>query len=467
MIMNPSCLVVDDEPDILDLLVMTLNPMNIDCYTAQNLAQAKTYLHAQEFDLCLTDMRLPDGNGLELVKTISQDYSQIPVAVITAYGNIETAVQALKAGAFDFISKPLKITQLRNLVSNALKLPKAQQTLPKKDTFANQGFLADQKLTANLIGESQSMQTLRAKIKKLARSEASIYIKGESGSGKEVVARMIHTLGARANQPFVPVNCGAIPTELMESEFFGHKKGSFSGASNDKEGLFQTANQGTLFLDEVADLPLPMQVKLLRAIQSKQIRPIGAQKEIPVDVRILSATHRDLNLLVKKEQFRHDLFYRINVIEVEVPPLRQRTEDIPALTEHILKRFLIKDVEIHKHLAQQTRLSEKAMTTLNDYAYPGNVRELENILERAMTLCENHLITPKDLQLPSNVTPSYSGTLEFLLEKVEKETIQNALKQAQGNRKKAAELLGIGIGALRHRLQKFGLLDYKYSEDKA
>ncbi|RKZ52263.1 MAG: sigma-54-dependent Fis family transcriptional regulator [Candidatus Parabeggiatoa sp. nov. 3] len=453
--MNPSCLVVDDEPDILDLLVMTLQPMNIDCYTAQNMAQAQTYLQSQEFDLCLTDMRLPDGNGLDLVETINQNHSQMPVAVITAYGNIETAVQAVKVGAFDFISKPLKITQLRNLVTNALQLPKQQQTgvvkKETKETIPNQPIDADDEMLSNLIGHSEAMQMVRAKIKKLARSQAPIYIKGESGTGKEVVARMLHALGSRANKPFVPVNCGAIPTELMESEFFGHKKGSFSGAYNDKEGLFQTADGGTLFLDEVADLPLSMQVKLLRAIQAKQIRPIGAPKEIPVDVRILSATHRNLSLLVKKNQFRHDLFYRINVIEFSIPPLRERPEDIPALAHHILKR-LIPD---KKRQVQQPHISERAMKALNDYLFPGNVRELENILERAITLCENNTIKPEDLQLPAHVEIPNSGTLDPLLEDVEKETILNALEQTQGNRKEAAKLLGIGIGALRYRLHKF------------
>ncbi|MEK8020326.1 MAG: sigma-54 dependent transcriptional regulator [Candidatus Parabeggiatoa sp.] len=454
--MNPSCLVVDDEPDILELLVMTLQPMNIDCYTAQNLAQAQTYLQSQEFDLCLTDMRLPDGNGLDLVETISQNHSQMPVAVITAFGNIETAVQALKVGAFDFISKPLKITQLRNIVTSALQLSKQQQTVvAKKETTPNHQIDADDELLSNLIGDSEAMQTLRAKVKKLARSQAPIYIKGESGTGKEVVARMLHALGARANKSFVPVNCGAIPTELMESEFFGHRKGSFSGAYNDKEGLFQTADGGTLFLDEVADLPLSMQVKLLRAIQAKQIRPVGAQKEIPVDVRILSATHRDLSLLVKKNQFRHDLFYRINVIEFYIPPLRERPEDIPVLAQHILKRFIPKRAVDKNSSIEQPHISERAMNALNDYIFPGNVRELENILERAMTLCENNIIKPEDLQLPANVEIPNSGTLEPLLEDVEKETIRNALEQTQGNRKEAAKLLGIGLGALRYRLHKF------------
>jgi len=454
--MNPSCLVVDDEPDILELLVMTLQPMNIDCYTAQNLAQAQTYLQSQEFDLCLTDMRLPDGNGLDLVETISQNHSQMPVAVITAFGSIETAVQALKVGAFDFISKPLKITQLRNIVTSALQLSKQQQTVvAKKETIPNQQILADDELLSNLIGHSEAMQTLRAKVKKLARSQAPIYIKGESGTGKEVVARMLHALGARANKSFVPVNCGAIPTELMESEFFGHRKGSFSGAYNDKEGLFQTANGGTLFLDEIADLPLSMQVKLLRAIQAKQIRPVGAQKEIPVDVRILSATHRDLSLLVKKNQFRHDLFYRINVIEFYIPPLRERPEDIPALADHILKRFIPNRAINKNNSIEQPHISERAMNALNDYLFPGNVRELENIIERAMTLCENNIIKPEDLQLPAHVEIQNSGTLDPLLEDVEKETILNALEQTQGNRKEAAKLLGIGLGALRYRLHKF------------
>lgn len=443
---KPLCLVVDDEPDILELLVMTLERMNIECYRAETLAGAKKILASKAFDLCLTDMRLPDGNGIEIVTTIGKT---LPVVVITAHGNIESAVTAMKAGAFDFIAKPVKVPELRTLVKTALQLPKQSQ-----DTSLNQQETERRKtLLSKLIGKSQAMQTIRAKIEKLARSQAHIYIKGESGTGKEVVAGMIHALSARADKPFIPVNCGAIPSELMESEFFGHKKGSFSGAYNDKKGFFQSADGGTLFLDEIADLPLHMQVKLLRAIQEKQIRVVGEFKEVPVDVRILSATHRDLGELVKKDQFRQDLFYRINVIELYIPPLRTRTEDIPDLVAKILADLNSRNTE------RQMFISENAIKALQKYHFPGNVRELENILERAMTLSENNMIETTDLQLPmienhQEAEQDKKG-LDPLVENFEKEKIFTALKEAKGNRTKAAKLLGIGVGALRYRLQKF------------
>ncbi len=466
---KPRCLLVDDEPDILDLLVMTLKPMGINCYTAGTFTRAKEYLQSNSFDLCLTDMRLPDGDGIELVALIGQNYSSTPVAMITAHGNVESAVTALKAGAFDFIAKPVKVPQLRILVQDALQLSKQQEHTSAPPAVGEAAAsvptqrpkLRD-KLLSNLIGQSEAMQTVRANIEKLARSQAPIYIKGESGTGKEVAARMIHALGARASKPFVPVNCGAIPTELMESEFFGHKKGSFSGAYNDKPGLFQAAQGGTLFLDEIADLPLGMQVKLLRAIQEKQVRSVGASKEVAIDVRILSATHRDLAELVEQGKFRQDLFYRINVIELYIPPLRERTEDIPDLVAKILKNV---SSNISSDDSQQLCISEKAITTLKEYAFPGNVRELENILERAITLYENNTIEPKDLQLPNDKTqldvPDQASnvpdqaSLDPLLDNVERKTIVNALKQAKGNKKEAAQLLGIGFGALRYRLQKF------------
>jgi two-component system response regulator PilR (NtrC family) len=443
---KPLCLIVDDEPDILELLVMTLERMNIECYRAETLAGAKKILASKAFDLCLTDMRLPDGNGIEIVATIGKT---LPVVVITAHGKIESAVTAMKAGAFDFIAKPVKLPELRTLVKTALQLPK-----PSEDTSLNQQETERrQALLSKLIGKSQAMQTIRAKIEKLARSQAHIYIKGESGTGKEVVAGMIHALSARADKPFIPVNCGAIPSELMESEFFGHKKGSFSGAYNDKKGFFQSADGGTLFLDEIADLPLHMQVKLLRAIQEKQIRVVGDFKEVPVDVRILSATHRDLGELVKTDQFRQDLFYRINVIELEIPPLRTRTEDIPDLVAKILADLNNRNTE------EQMFISENAIKALQQYHFPGNVRELENILERAMTLSENNMIETTDLQLPMIESDQYTEQeqkgLDPLVEKFEKEKIFKALDEANGNRTKAAKLLGIGVGALRYRLQKF------------
>ncbi|MDM8558062.1 sigma-54 dependent transcriptional regulator [Candidatus Parabeggiatoa sp. HSG14] len=458
---KPLCLIIDDEPDILKLSVRALKSENIDCCTAETFTQAQEYLQSQAFDVCLTDMCLPDGNGLDLVEIIGQKYPQTPVAVITAHGNVESAVQALKMGAFDFIAKPVKINQLRTLVKTALQLPK-QNHHDSKPLFSDtkkthQPVKQHEKLLSNLIGQSEAMQIVQTKIEKLARSEAPIYIKGESGTGKEVVAHLIHALGARAKSPFIPVNCGAIPAELMEGEFFGHKKGSFTGANIDKLGLFQAAEGGTLFLDEVADLPLAMQVKLLRAIQEKQVRPIGARKEVPVDIRILSATHRDLARLVKQGKFRQDLFYRINVIELSIPPLRERTDDIPDLINHILKRLISNTEETND---SQLAVSDKAMNALKEYVFPGNVRELENILERAITLCENNIIKPEDLQLPKRDNePIFeyeaNAPLDPLLDDVEKETILSALEQTRGNKTKAAQLLGIGFGALRYRLQKY------------
>ncbi|EIJ42743.1 response regulator with CheY-like receiver, AAA-type ATPase, and DNA-binding domains [Beggiatoa alba B18LD] len=450
---RPKCLVVDDEPIILELSAQTLSPMNIDCVGVGTYTDACEQLKTQTFDLCLTDMHLPDGNGIDLVNLIQREYSNIPVAVITAFGSVESAVQALKAGAFDFVTKPVDIKELRNLVATALKLAEKHE-----ESFSS------------LVGESTAIQALRVKIAKLARSQAPVYIRGESGVGKEVVARLLHAQGARASKPFVPVNCGAIPTELMESEFFGHKKGSFTGATADKQGLFQIAQGGTLFLDEVADLPLHMQVKLLRVIQEKQMRPVGATKEIPVDVRILSATHRDLADLVKQGKFRQDLFYRINVIELHVPPLRERTQDIPLLVERILQKLT------EGNGNAKLRLSANAMAFLQSYHFPGNVRELENILERAMTLCDDNVIQIDDLQLPkleeaSNNHDEYteddllsiatleenSAGLDPLLEDLERDKIMKALEKTKGNKTRAARLLGISFGALRYRLTKFKL----------
>jgi len=433
----PLCLLVDDEPDILELLVMTLIPMGIECCTAGNLQEAKQQLDTQPISLCLTDMKLPDGNGIDLILHIQKHYAHIPIAMITAYGSVESAVHALKAGAFDFISKPVQIKELRQLVNTALQLTDKHE-----------------KKSSPLIGDSVPMQDLKVKINKLARSQAPIYIKGESGTGKELVARMIHQLGVRAEKPFIPVNCGAIPAELMESEFFGHKKGSFTGANSHKEGLFQAAHGGTLFLDEVADLPLAMQVKLLRAIQEKKVRPVGAAHEEQVDVRILSATHHNLVDLVKKGNFRQDLFYRINVIELFVPPLKQRHGDIALLINSILTQ------QCGATFSPPT-LTKEAIHALEHYSFPGNVRELENIIERAMTLCENGVIKVDDLQLPEAdkvpfVYPADTNEqhLDTLVDNIEKETIFRALEQTNGNKTKAAKLLGIGFGALRYRLDK-------------
>ncbi len=442
-ITRPSALVVDDEPDIRELLEITLERMGIASSMAENLAKARALLAEGHFNLCLTDMRLPDGNGIDLVEHIQKNYPDTPVAVITAHGNMEAAISALKTGAFDFVSKPVELQVLRNLVNTALKLSQTQ-TRSTRQAYAD------------LLGDSALIKNIQETIAKLARSQAPVYISGESGVGKELVARLIHDKGPRADKPFIPVNCGAIPGDLMESEFFGHKKGSFTGAVADKDGLFQAANGGTLFLDEVADLPLHMQVKLLRVIQEKSVRPIGAQKETLLDVRILSATHKDLAALVEKGEFRQDLFYRINVIELHVPSLREHSDDIPVLAAQILER-----------LAGQSgiaapSLSQAAMNALLCYPFPGNVRELENILERAITLCEGNVIQEDDLRLPSGAlaTPlAETGTvaLEPYLDTIEKEKIIKALEQTRYNKTAAAKLLGITFRALRYRLKKLGL----------
>lgn len=451
-------LIIDDEPDIRELLQLTLSRMDIKASLAADLKQAHELIHSGSFDLCITDMNLPDGNGIELVKYVQQHYPNMPVAVLTAYGSMETAVSALKAGAFDFVSKPVDLQRLRDLISTAIKL---------KEKKAPSDPIAE--APSPIRGESSVIDKLHKKIAKLARSQAPVYISGESGSGKELVARQIHELGARASGPFVPVNCGAIPDELMESEFFGHKKGSFTGAYEDKTGLFQAAKGGTLFLDEVADLPMHMQVKLLRAIQEKAIRPVGTQKELTTDVRILSATHKDLAQLVEDSTFRQDLFYRINVIQLSVPPLRERKEDIPLLTEHILSS-LAAEWQI-----DNITLTSPAMKALTEYDFPGNVRELENILERATTLCDDNIISPEHLQLPQNsnigATPSQASelndhelldmsmgdSLEEYLTDIEKQAILKALDETRWNRTAAAKKLGMTFRSLRYRLKKLGL----------
>jgi two-component system response regulator PilR (NtrC family) len=436
-------LIVDDEPDIRELLEITLSRMKLDTYAAANVTQAKALLEKFRFDLCLTDMRLPDGNGIELVEHIQKYHPDLPVAMITAYGSMDTAIQALKAGAFDFVSKPIDLPMLRDLVDSALKLSEAHDT----ETLARDEIL---------LGESPAMVKLKMTIKKLARSQAPVYLHGESGVGKELVARQIHALGPRAERPFVPVNCGAIPTELMESEFFGHLKGSFTGAVTDKEGLFQAANGGSLFLDEVAELPLHMQVKLLRAIQERAIKPIGAQKETPMDIRILSATHKNLTKEIENGNFRQDLYYRINVIELHVPPLRERLEDLRLLATHILNK-------LSRQWGEETpELTHQAIDKLKGYGFPGNVRELENVLERAATLCEGKTIDAVDLVLPES-TPSptlpameepSTGKLESYLDNKEKEAIIKALEQTRWNKTAAAKLLGLSFRQLRYRLKK-------------
>ncbi|WP_201194865.1 sigma-54-dependent transcriptional regulator [Pseudomonas fluorescens] len=435
-------LIVDDEPDIRELLEITLGRMKLDTFSARNLGEAQSLLKRETFDLCLTDMRLPDGTGLDLVQHIQQRYPQLPVAMITAYGSLETAINALKAGAFDFLTKPVDLSRLRELVGSALRMPAPGSSVDRR-----------------LLGDSLPMRNLRKQIDKLARSQAPVYISGESGSGKELVARLIHEQGPRANQPFIPVNCGAIPSELMESEFFGHRKGSFSGAIEDKPGLFQAAHGGTLFLDEVADLPLAMQVKLLRAIQEKAVRSVGGQQEAVVDVRILCATHKDLDAEVAGERFRQDLYYRLNVIELRVPPLRERRDDIETLAGHVLKRLAASSGQ------PVTRLHPQALDALKGYRFPGNVRELENMLERAHTLCENKQIEAGDLRLAEGNCSADSGVpdltqidnLEDYLDNVERKLILQALEETRWNRTAAAQRLNLSFRSMRYRLKKFGL----------
>jgi two-component system response regulator PilR (NtrC family) len=453
-----SVLIVDDEPDIRELLDITLSRMGLQTHSAATLEEAKELVARVQPDLCLTDMRLPDGNGISLVQYIQQEFPHIPVAMITAHGSVETAISALKAGAFDFISKPVELENLRRLISSALQL--------QADTSQAQDAL-DQ----GMIGSAPVIQTLRQQISRLARSQAPVHIHGESGSGKEVVARLIHNNGPRATGAFVAVNCGAIPPELMESELFGHVKGSFTGASQDKVGLFQAASGGTLFLDEVADLPLAMQVKLLRAIQEKTIRPVGASEEQHTDIRLLSATHKDLANEVEIGNFRQDLYYRINVIDVRVPSLRERLEDVPALTKNILTRIGT------AHGTAEARLENSAVNALNNYTFPGNVRELENILERALALSEGDSITADDLQFSSaTIRDSASsqdensersnkaheshdayGDLEGYLEDIEREMISRALEQCRWNKTETAKMLGISFRSLRYRQKKLGL----------
>ena len=475
-------LVIDDERDIRELLTLTLGRMDLVVDTAATVSEARQRLAERRYALCFTDMRLPDGSGQEIIAVIAAQYPETPVAMITAYGNVDAAVDALKAGAFDFVSKPVDINVLRRLVQTALKLSESK----RNEQVAS---------SSKLIGDSASMNQLRATIAKVARSQAPVYIAGESGTGKELVARLIHELGPRASAPFVPVNCGAIPSELMESEFFGHKKGSFTGAHVDKDGLFHAAQGGTLFLDEVAELPMHMQVKLLRVIQEKAVRPIGARAEIGVDVRILSATHKNLARLVELGSFRQDLFYRINVIELRVPPLRERREDIPQLAGRMLER-LARDGS-----GEPVRLSPDALQTLLGYDFPGNVRELENILERAVALCENHRIDVDDLRLqprergageaaatwantPTPAVPSPYATpipesraappppafahdddplsglpsdLAAAVAETERAAIMKALEATRWNRTAAARQLGLTLRQLRYRLEKLGI----------
>jgi len=455
-----TVLVVDDEPDIRELLTMTLERMSLNSVTAADIGSARTLLAQQDFDLCLTDMQLPDGDGIDLVRDILRDRPDMPVAVITAHGSMDTAVRALKAGAFDFVAKPVRLEDLRNLIQAAMRLRASNDD----SEATNAGASESNEIGAKLLGKSPALEAIRTLIAKLARSQAPVFINGESGTGKELVARLIHEQGPRNDGPFVAVNCGAVPSELMESEFFGHQKGSFTGAHADKEGFFQAAQGGTLFLDEVADLPLQMQVKLLRAIQEKAVRSIGSNKEIPVDVRILSATHKSLHQMVESGEFRQDLFYRLNVIEMTLPPLRERPE-VEAFT-----------------------ITPEAIAQIAQYQFPGNVRELENMLERALTLCETSQITASEIWPPqSQLVPESAdddreqrnqpadtavttaspteidsgnqfepGTeqLEDYVDRVEREAIIKALNKTRGNKTAAAKLLGITFRSLRYKLEK-------------
>ena len=441
---RPRVLLVDDEPDLLDLLELDMVRMGLDSVRAGDVTEALSQLGRGGFDLCLTDMRLPDGEGLQIVRHIAEHAPDTPVAMITAFGSAETAVAALKAGAFDYVEKPVTPEKVRSLVRSALKLP---------------GPVDVSQDERPLVGRSPAMAQVRALIEKVARSQAPVFVTGETGTGKEVAARMIHGLGSRSEAPFVAVNCGAIPENLMESEFFGYRKGAFTGADADREGFFQSAQGGTLFLDELADLPLAMQVKLLRVIQEKRVRRVGGMTEEPVDVRIISASHQDLQAAVTAGRFRHDLFYRLNVIEIRMPALRELPDDLPELASHILNRLAA------ANRCPTPVLSPAALTAMAQYDFPGNVRELENILERAMALSEGRTISLDDLNLvprcldrgdgAGGATPS--GDLQTYLDTTEKKAILDALGRTGNNKTAAARLLGVTFRSLRYRIERLGI----------
>jgi two-component system response regulator PilR (NtrC family) len=434
-------LIVDDEPDIRELLEITLLRMGLETRSAENYSNATRLLSDETFDLCLTDMKLPDGDGIALVEHIQQHCPNTPTAVITAHGSIDLAIKAMKCGAFDFVSKPVSLDTLRNLVDKALTLPSSPQLASN---------ITDERY--QIIGDSASMLDLKRSIAKFARSQAPVFICGASGTGKELVARQVHLQGSRAQAAFIAVNCGAIPSELMESELFGHLKGSFTGATSDNEGLFRAAHGGTLFLDEIADLPLAMQVKLLRVIQEKAIRAVGAQQEEPVDVRIISASHKDLESMVAEGEFRQDLYYRINVIGIMVPTLAERDKDIPQLTDYLIEKHNYDN-------SSNVSISDAALTALEGYTFPGNVRELENILERALALCENDLIEAEDLQLPEVAADSdeKNQSLGVMTQNMEKEHIISALQDNRWNQSATARVLGMTLRQLRYRIEKLEL----------
>jgi two-component system response regulator PilR (NtrC family) len=469
----PRVLVVDDEPDLRELLELTLVRMGLDVDSAATVSDARAALAKRSYALCLTDMRMPDGSGMDLVAAIAHEHPGTPVAVLTAYGSTDNAVAALKAGAFDYLSKPVSLEHLRQLVLSAVQ---STQAAPARAGEGGTQAVAQSSTLDRLLGDSQAMRDVRALIRRVSRSQAPVAISGESGSGKELVARAIHDCSGRRTGPFVAVNCGAIPEQLMEAEFFGYRKGAFTGADSDREGYFQTAAGGTLFLDEVADLPLAMQVKLLRAIQERSVRRVGGMAEETVDVRLVSATHQNLSQRVTQGLFRQDLFYRLNVIDIRIPPLRERAEDIPLLARHLLSQ-----------MAPQLKLSSAATVKLAGYTFPGNVRELGNILERSAAFVESDLIDAQDLQLAATEalsSPSYdaahpsperaiedafsepapppgvlgfSGSLPEHLDRIEREVIEKALAQTRYNRTAAAELLGITFRQLRYRMQRLDI----------
>ncbi len=448
MTQNPTCLIVDDETDIRELLVMTLERMDIQTYSANGVEEAKALLQARPYALCLTDMQMPDGSGLDLLHHINEFYTGLPVAVITAHGSADNAVSALKAGAFDYLTKPISLKQLRPVVESALKLSvQSGKSQPN---------------TIEMIGDSEQIRSVRSMIEKLARSQAPVYISGESGSGKELAAKLIHQNSSRKDGAFIAVNCGAIPENLMESEFFGYKKGAFTGANQDKEGMFQAANGGTLFLDEVADLPLLMQVKLLRAIQEKKVRMVGNVTEDAVDVRIISATHKNLAEMMDSDQFRKDLYYRLNVIQLKMPALRDRPSDIPLIANVLLTKLCA-----NQHIAVP-QMSDEALSYICGLAFPGNVRELENMLERALALCDGKTIGIEDLLLEDEAASGFKLStfntaatdelnLTDYLESIEKKAIIQALNKTNNNKTAAAKLLGVTFRTLRYRLAKLGL----------
>ncbi|MCP4471059.1 MAG: sigma-54-dependent Fis family transcriptional regulator [Gammaproteobacteria bacterium] len=434
-------LIVDDEPDIRELLEITLLRMGLETRSAEDYSHATRMLHDESFDLCLTDMKLPDGDGIALVEHIQQHCPNTPTAVITAHGSIDLAIRAMKSGAFDFVSKPVSLETLRNLVDKALTLP---QSPAQSEAAISTKY--------QIIGDSPPLQDLKNAIEKFARSQAPVFIRGASGTGKELVARQIHLQGARANAGFIAVNCGAIPSELMESELFGHVKGSFTGATSDNEGLFKAAHGGTLFLDEIADLPLAMQVKLLRVIQEKSIRAVGAQQEEAIDVRIISASHKDLDQMVADGSFRQDLYYRVNVIGVNVPNLADHADDIPQLVDYLIEKHNYQN-------SGSTSISAEALTALQVYSFPGNVRELENILERAMALCDDDRIEAVDLQLPEIASSSDEdqASLGEMTRNLEKEHIASALENNRWNQSATARALGLTLRQLRYRIEKLNL----------